>query len=92
VKFGSNNDDTENNQGSIEPPNIIATSANNGNMSPSNVGKDKVMVYNSDSESEEGDPKLRVGSRFSSYHNEGSTDNLQKNKNNNIKEDIDEKE
>lgn len=28
------------------------------------------MVYNSDTESEEGDPRYRVGSRFSSYHNE----------------------
>ena len=61
-------------------------------MSGSNKGKDKIMVYNSDSESEEGDPKLRVGSRFSSYHNEESTDNLQKGQNDNINEDIDDKE
>lgn len=30
------------------------------------------MVYNSDTESEEGDPRYRVGSRFSSYHNESN--------------------
>ena len=27
------------------------------------------MVYNSETESEDGDPRYRVGSRFSSYHN-----------------------
>ena len=28
------------------------------------------MVYNSESDSEEGDPRFRVGSRFSSNHNQ----------------------
>ena len=43
---------------------------NQGNTSTTDKGKDKVMVYNSDTDSEEADPRYRVGSRFSSYHNE----------------------
>lgn len=49
------------------------------------------MVYNSDTESEEGDPKYRVGSRFSSYHNDPynsqkDSENLKDNINEEIKE------
>ena len=60
-------------------------------MSTSVKGKDKVVVYNSDTESEEGDPKYRVGTRFSSYHNDPynsqkESDNLKDQINEEIKE------
>jgi hypothetical protein len=50
-----------------------------------------VVVYNSDTESEEGDPKYRVGTRFSSYHNDPyysqkESDNLKEQINEEIKE------
>ena len=48
---------------------IIVTTARLGNTS-TNEGKDKINVLNSDSDSEGGDPRYRVGSRFSSYHND----------------------
>lgn len=44
------------------------TTARLGNTS-TNGGKDKVNVLESDTESEVGDPRYRVGSRFSSYNN-----------------------
>jgi hypothetical protein len=43
----------------------IETSTNNAST---DKGRDKVMVYHSDSESEEGDPRYKVGSRFSNYN------------------------
>lgn len=67
----------------------IGSSGNQGNTSPTDKGKDKIMVYNSETESEDGDPRYRIGSRFSSYHNgSNQTSKYKEETQANIKEDI----
>ena len=50
----------------------LASAENQGNTSFTDKGKDKIVAYNSESDSEEGDPRFRVGSRFSSYQNQSN--------------------
>ena len=67
-----------------------------GNTSVTEKGKDKVIAYNSDTESEVGDPRYKVGSRFSQHQVEAAQEEKKNNetqpKENSVNEQIGDEE